>query len=274
MDNSINAPTKQNPTISKWVWYENAVAGTGEAILEGQALCFNYDYTGDGATYSDARRVNHVEKPTVTNAQWFAGVAARAYSAKDGGQLIEIYCPGSVCNIHLNASAASTVVGQGLLTFDLTDGVEGQFLRTGMVGAGSAVPLQSTTGGSAQKCLALLQEGPPSGGVEYFQATDVATFVAMVGGTTLMEGLSLGQDCVEEILDGLVEGLKKRIAVVGTAFTTNQLQVDIENDNGVRITSLTADLAEVTFNAVGDNATFEWKQGAWHHLGGLHTAVA
>lgn len=271
---AINAPTTLNPTISKWVWYENAVAGTGEAILEGQAVCFNFDYTGDGATTPDARRVNHVEKPTVTNAQWFAGVAARAYSAKDGGQFIEIFVPGSVCLIHLNASAPSTVVGQGLLTFDVTSGVEGQFLRTGMPGAGSAVPLETTTSGTTQKCLALLQEGPPSGGVEYFEPADVAAFVAMVGGTTLMKGRALSQDCVEEIVDGLVEGIKKRFVVVTAAFTGTKLQVDIENNDGIKIDSVSVNLAEVTLESVNDNVTFEWKQGAWHNLGGIFTAEA
>lgn len=263
---AINAPTTLNPTISKWVWYQNAVAGTGEAILEGQAVCFNFDY--GTATDSDARRVNHVEKPTVTNAQWFAGVAARAYSANNnGGRFIEIFVPGSVCLIHLNASAPSTVVGQGLLTFDLTSGVEGQFLRTGMPGAGSAVPLESTTSGTAQKCLALLQEGPPSGGVEYIVGTDVATFEAMVGGTTLVKGIALSQDYVEEIADGLVEGIKKRFAVVTDAFTTHQLRVDILNNDGVKLDGTA--MVAVDIDAVGEHTTLEWRGGYWQHLGGF-----
>lgn len=273
VNESINGPTQLNPVILKWVWYEPAVAGTGEAILEGQAVCFNFNY--GTATDPDARRVNHVEKPTTSNAQWFAGVSARAYTAASGnyGRFIEIYAPGSVCLIHLNAGAPSTVVGQGLLTFDLTSGYEGQFLRTGMPGAGSAIPLESTTTGTAQKCLALLQEGPQSGGVEYFEPGDVATFVAMVGGTTLLLGCSLSQDCVEEVVDGLVEGIRKRVAVVTTAFDTFQLQVDIENNDGVDLAG-TGALAEVTMDAVGNNVTLEWKQGAWHNLGGSFTAEA
>lgn len=264
MDTSINSPTTMNPVITKWVWFES-----DDALAEGEAVCYNRDY--GTITDSDARRVNHVEPPTTSNAQWFAGVSANAYSANTGGQFVEIYCPGSVCNILV---AVSTVRNQGLLTFDLTSGVEGQFLRTGMVGRGSAIPLQTTTYvATAQTCQALLLDGPESGGVEYFEPGDVATYVAMVGGTTLLLGTSLSQDCVEEVVDGLVEGMRKRIAVVDTAFSSFQLQVDIEGDDGVDLAG-TGALAEVTMDAVGNNVTLEWKQGAWHNLGGSFTAEA
>ena len=269
VDVSVNGPTTLKNTISKWVWFEDNVA-----LEEGAGVCYNWDY-GDDATVSDARRRNNVETPSFTNAQHFAGVAARAYTAKTGGRLIEIYVPGSVCLIRLGIGV-STVIGQGLLTFDVTDAVEGQFLRTGMPGEGSALPLQTVTGGAATlTCLAKLQTGPPSGGVEYVEPTDIATWTAaLIGGTTLVKGLALGQDCVEDLADGLVEGIKKRIAVVTAAFTGNQLQIDIDGNDGIKLDCVSANLAEVTFNSVGDNVTFEWKQGAWHNLGGIFTAEA
>lgn len=258
VSHALNAYEKLGRTFSEWVWYES-----NAALNEGQAVCYNVDY--GTATVADARRFARVETPSTTNAQWFAGVSARDILAKSTPQLIEIYNPGSICNIYV---AVSTVLNEGLLTFDVTSGVAGQFLRTGMPGAGSAIPQQTTTYvATAQLCLAQLQVGLPSGGVEYFEPADVATFVAMVGGTTLLKGRSLSQDCVEEIVDGLIEGLKKRFAVVTTAFTSYFLQVDVENNDGVKLDGTA--LAEVTIDTVGGNCTFEWKQGQWHHLGGF-----
>lgn len=263
-DVSINAPTKQNPTISKWVWYES-----NAALTEGEAVCYNWDYTGSGATYSDARRVNHVETPTTLNAQWFAGVAARNYSAVSTGQLIEIYCPGSVCNI-LCGKDTNTEVGVGLLTFDVTATFKGEFRYEGLPGAGSAQPLQTTTGDASSpgKCLALLQEGPQSGGVEVVAGVANDSIVLMVGGTSLCVGLDVtAGDCLEEVLDGTIEGLRKKVEVITTAFTNNVLQIQIENDDGVTLTDGAQDLDAIEIDAIGDQFVIEWCGGAWHARG-------
>ncbi|KKL26906.1 hypothetical protein LCGC14_2390580, partial [marine sediment metagenome] len=139
---ALNGHIDQANFVLATVWYE-----TNAALIEGQAVCYNYDYTGGGATVAEGSRSNRVESVSATNAQWFAGVSSAEYSAVSGGQFIDIYLPGSVCNIALNTACPNTVVGQGLFTFDVTAAVIGQFLRTGMPGAGSAVPLQTTSTG-------------------------------------------------------------------------------------------------------------------------------
>jgi len=265
-DVSVNGPTKLAPTISKWVWYES-----NAALKQGEAVCYNFDY-GTG-TDSDARRYNHVETPSTTNAQWFAGVAARAYSAKSGGQLIEIYVPGSVCLIRLGAAAASTTVGVGLVTFDVTSGYEGYFRYEGLPGEGSAVPLEETTTGTNQTCLAKLQTGPPSGGVEVVQIVDDTAFVAMVGGTTLLVGAVCGTGAAEEdIADGTIEGLRKKFEVITTAITTNEAVVNIAGDDGITLAG--GALASLTFGAIGDQCVLAWTGGTWRNMASVGVVEA
>lgn len=143
MDKSINGHRAMENAIVEWVWYE----GT-DALLEGEAVCCNVDY--GTAADRDCGRVNRVERPTTSNNFAFAGVAARDYSAKSGGQLIEINCPGSKgVNIAL---AVDTVIGTGLLSFCVngkcdvgtqvgTDG--GRFYTGKYKGRGSAIPRQT-----------------------------------------------------------------------------------------------------------------------------------
>ena len=267
MDTSINGPTKLNPVILKYVWFES-----DDALPEGGALCYNRDY--GTITDSDARRVNHVEPPTTDNAQWFAGVSAKAYSAHTGGQLVEIYCPGSVCNILV---AVTTVRNQGLLTFDLTSGVEGQFLRTGMPGRGSAIPLQTVTyDATALVCQALLLDGVESGGVELVAAA-VGAIELMVGGTSLITGADLtANDCTEEVLDGLVEGIVKKVALNTILTGGNGLVVSIENTDGVKLAGTALASVELAQSgcAVGDHFVIVWESGAWVHKGGKHYTEA
>lgn len=255
MDTSINAPTKKMPAIKKSVWYEsNAALSTGEAV------CYNWDFTGDGATYAEARRYNHVETPSTTNAQHFAGVAVRAYSAVSGGQLIEIYVPGSVCYI-LCGKDTNTVVGVGLLTFDVTAGFKGEFRYTGLPGAGSAQPLQTTTGDASDpgKCMALLQEGPQSGGVEVVAcATPGPT--CMVGGTTLITGGNPGGGSAITLADGTIPGLRKKFGQITSELTTTSIVITVTTGATDDIDDV--NLASVTFThgntTLDTEVTLEW----------------
>ena len=254
MDTSINAPTKQNPTISKWVWFES-----DEALLEGQALCNNWDYGTE--TDSDARRFNHVELPTTLNAQYFAGVSASAHSAHVGGQLIEIYCPGSVCNILVDQDT-DTVKGVGILTFDVTAGYIGQFRYAGLEGEGSAQPMQTTTGDAAApgKCLAKLQTGLPSGGVEVVDIVDGGPIgVLMFSGTTLLSGadFDIAGNCTYILADGTFTGQRKKIKTL----------VEIDTSDFV-ITVTTGTEAWGS----GDIATITWT-GANTTVNGMVTLV-
>jgi len=149
MNKSLNSHQKDSNPIVAWVWYE----GT-DALYLGEAVCKNSDYEGDGATYADGRRSSHVERPTTSNNRKFAGVAARNYSAKSTGQLIEIYTPGSEqveC-----ALGVDTVLDTGLITFGVCgkydvgaeggDGNDGGRFYNGQYrGRGSAVPSQTVT---------------------------------------------------------------------------------------------------------------------------------
>lgn len=154
MDASLNGYTKQNNVITEWVWFEGATA-----LKEGQGVCYNFDY--GVAADADGQRGNRVELPVAANARFFAGVAARDYSAKPGGQLIEIYKPGSVCNILAHVAC---VIGTGTVTCTYLASSEGYFIAGTTGGEGSAIPLQtvdrSTTVG---KVLAKLEVGPPTG---------------------------------------------------------------------------------------------------------------
>jgi len=261
MDRSVNGPIDLQNRIVEYVWYES-----NAALKVGQAVCYNYDYTGDGATYAEASRYNRVETCSTTNAQHFAGVSEHAYSAKAGGQLIEINKPGSVCKILLGKDT-STVVGVGLLTFDVTTDYVGQFRYEGLDGAGSAQPLQTVTadGASTATCLALLQEGPPSGGVEVVQIVANTAWVAMVGGTTLIIGVASGSSSpTEEVLDGTIEGLRKKVEVITTAITTNEAALDIENNDGITLAG--GALASCALGAVGDQVVLKWSGGAWRNM--------
>ena len=222
---ALNAPTKQAPTFSAWVWYENKVAGVGDALKEGQAVCHNWDY--GTATDFDARRFNHVELPTTLNAQYFAGVCARNYAADAGGQMIEIYLPGSVCNIYV---AVTTVKGVGILTFDVTPAFAGQFRYAGLEGEGSAQPMQNTTyAAAAQKCMAKLQTGLPSGGVEVVDLVDDAAIgTLMLAGTTLITGSVIGTgNCIYTLADGTFTGQRKKFKIIDAEVQTSSLIITV-----------------------------------------------
>ena len=249
---AVNSPTKQNRTFSEWVWFESATA-----LKEGQAVCYNWDY--GTATDFDARRFNHVEPPTTLNANYFAGVSSRNYAANSGGQFIEIYRPGSVCNIYV---AVSTVRGTGILTFDVTDDYQGQFRYAGLEGEGSAQVMQTTTYvATAQTCMALLQSGLPSGGVEVVDiVNNGAIGTLMFGGTTLITGADLpGGNCTYTLADGTFTGQRKKFKVITTEITSNDLVVTITTGievwgNGAHSTTTWAG-AQTTLNK---STTFVW----------------
>jgi len=264
---ALNAHEKQARTFSEYVWFEGITA-----LLEGQAVCYNFDYGTD--TDADARRFARVEVPAVDNAQFFAGVTARKYPASSTGQMIEIYKPGSLCRVQCGVD---TVVGVGRLTCEITDAVatNGSFRYSGLEGEGSCIPMQTTTFDTTNhKCLVLLDgPGRPSGLLEVVQLVDDTAFVAMVGGTTLLVGAVLGTGDAEETLDdGTRDGLRKKFGVITTEITTNDAKITVTTGQVLGITD--TDLATVTFEEaatnVGSHVTLEWN-GAWNVVGGTKT---
>jgi hypothetical protein len=262
---ALNGPLGLSQGKKTVVWYSS-----NAALLEGQAVCYNFDY--GTATDSDPSRFNRVETPTVLNAQHFAGVAACNYAAVSGGQMIEIFLPGSVCNILV---AVSTVLNTGLLTFSVDAATVGQFIYAGLPGEGSAVPAQTTTYvATAQKCLAKLQVGAPSGGVQTVQAvTNAALAGVMIGGTTYIIGADLTTGNATFVLaDGTIPGIRKKFEGIAVKFGTNDFVLTVTT--GVTDALDDAVLATVTWETadanIGDSVTFEW-DGAWMLTGRTKT---
>lgn len=263
---SIDGYQKQARTFPEWVWYEGTGDGGGTALEEGQAVCYNYDYGTD--TAADGRRYNRVQNPTTANAQHFAGVTARAYSAQGAnGRYIEIYNPGSVCNV-LCGLNTDTVVGVGLLTFDVTAGFLGQFRYAGLPGAGSVQPLQTTTGDASDPglCLAILQGGLQSGGVEVVPlVADAAMAAQMVGGTTLITGGSITTgNNTTTLADGTIPGLRKKYGIITTELTSYDVIITVTSGATDDVDDVSLDTITYANGSTCLNkyVTLSW-DGAW-----------
>lgn len=132
--------TTQTRLIPRKVFY----TGT-DALILGQGLCFERDYTatGTGLTATDPTGVRdkRVELPNVDNNYDFAGVTSQAYAAATAGQWIIIFEPGSICEV---AVGETTVIHTGHLTCTAGGGGAGLFIAKGFRGRGSMVPLQTT----------------------------------------------------------------------------------------------------------------------------------
>lgn len=115
-----------------------------DALDKGIGLCYERDATSpDAATVASGWRDNRVELPNQSNNNDFAGVTAKAYRAVTGGQWIEIYEPGSVCEI---AVGMDTVSGTTILTCSAgLSGDRGRFTWGGYMGRGTAKALQTVT---------------------------------------------------------------------------------------------------------------------------------
>lgn len=147
----------------KDVWF----AGTGSAqtVNEGQGVCYNFDY--GTATTAEPRRYNEVELPAGSsgNESHFAGVLAKDYTIPAGGRVVTIYGPGSVCYV-LTLAGESATIGTTVLQFNYGNNY-GLFTAESDTGKGCATALQTITGGASnQLCLAYLQEGVQSDGVD------------------------------------------------------------------------------------------------------------
>ncbi len=267
---AVNAYEKQGAVFSQWVWFEGATA-----LLEGQAVCFNFDSGTE--TDPDARRFARVEVPSITNSLYFAGVCSRPYAASSTKQLIEIYLPGSICKVLVGSD---TVLGAARLTFEITSVVatNGTFINEGMEGEGSCVPLQTTTfDTNAALCLVKLDPpGRPSGGFETVQLVDQTAFVAMSVGTTGLIGAALStNDATEVLIAGTVNGQRKRFLIITTEISTSDAVITITNGRSAALDD--ASLETVTFagasTCLGTSVTLEWT-GGWFVVGASETMPA
>jgi hypothetical protein len=171
-----------------------------DELQEGYPLCYNFDSidrsaenislpTGqEGADDASPARHIQVEKPSMENALWFAGVVTGKYAGFTGPGYIEINMPGSICNVwcganvdHAEETLAKTTTGTGIATGQIvTFGTNSYlFQYAGCEGEGSAMVLQdvdrSTTNGLV---MAKLMTGPPSGGVQTMYSLNSSTYMA------------------------------------------------------------------------------------------------
>jgi hypothetical protein len=163
MNSSINAYMKDNNQNVLRVWYAGSTA-----LYEGQGMCYDaLNVVVAAATVADGRRYNTVIVPVVANAGHFAGVCARDYPAKsanDPGQFIEIYGPGSVCNVLLSETSEATTLGVTGLACEYDASYPGRWVVGTAAGKSTAIALQTVTTTTADtKCLAVLQEGAQTG---------------------------------------------------------------------------------------------------------------
>lgn len=256
MDGSTNAHLNQANVIIERVWF-----GGTTALLEGQGLCYNWDY--GTATDREGSRRNRVELPATANSLHFAGVASQSYSASSTGRFIDIYKPGSTCNI---LCYADVVIGVGIVTCEAGNALSatyaGYFSRAGFEGEGSAVPLQTVTGdGDVGLCLAKLQAGNPSGLIEVVTppATGALMTLLPFGITFFQTATIASQDATAVLANGTILGQRKAYQCEGT-MTTNQ--VDVTVTAGIEENHSTG-LAGMVFDADGEDVYLRWHGAAW-----------
>jgi hypothetical protein len=240
------------------VYYE----GT-DTLYEGYALCFNQDY-GIAAS-ADGERQFRVEKPSTTNAMHFAGVVAESGNAKTGPCEVEIYLPGSTCNVwaYVNATINTT-----RLTF-----CQGQyyFYTQGFPGKGSALARQTLNRGTtAGLLMATLEEGPQSGGVELFNATTLAAAGAIVPslyGATYFPAATLAADATYTLANGTWLGQKKAFFCEG-AMTNNDVVITVGTPQIIAAVA-TAGYDVCTMDAAAEFLSAEWNGKAWEVQGSV-----
>lgn len=138
--------TRVSPRI---VWFKGTVA-----LKKGQGLCYDRDYytalTGEALVDAYAMRDRFVDVPDGTNNRAFAGVAAQNYDAKSVPQRVQIYEPGSVCELQLGIDV---VAGTTRLTCSASEADGGRFVEVGFGGRGSAIALQTNASGRISESL-------------------------------------------------------------------------------------------------------------------------
>lgn len=241
---AINSYDKQANTFSEWVWFDGTTA-----LLEGQGLCYNWDY--GTAAAADARRGNRVEVPTILNAPYFAGVASRPYPAVTGGQLIEIYTPGSICSV---LSRVSNTIGVGATCCIAGGTYAGYFDNAGFPGKGNAAPLQTIDRSTPGLCLVRLDDGPQSGLIELFTpVAGAADPQPMISGITYFQAATIAQDATFEMADGKVVGARKGFVCEGEPTTST---IIITVTSGLQMDG--TNLSTITLEDIQDYSVLEW----------------
>jgi len=164
--------------------------GTG-ALKKGQGVCYDPDYytseTGEAITDAWGFRDNAVNLPSNSNNQFFAGVSVQNYAANANGQWIEIFEPGSVCEV---LTVIDTTAGSTRLTCCAGTGIAGWFAYGKIGGRGSALALQTKAHVIAE------DEAAAAATVNATTLTDTGVFTADADGDLVIlvggEGVTAG----------------------------------------------------------------------------------
>jgi hypothetical protein len=239
-----------------------------DAVTKGYGLCYDRDY--GTATAIDGLRDKNVALPTSANNGSFAGVAAQSYDAKTGGQWIEIYEPGSVCEVYVDATV--TIGEKTFVTCQIGGGGSGTFevAFPGFAGKGNARVMQSRTG--AGLILAELMTGQESFLVETIvTGTGSGALASMIGGTTLIAGgTTPSADYTFTLANATTVGQRKRFYLVAT-ITTHDYLVTVTA--GEQLDGAT-DLATMEFDGAADDSTLEWGGTKWRLIHNAGTGLA
>jgi hypothetical protein len=204
-DMSLNGHISQSYKKLASVWYN----GT-DAILEGEAVC--YDVANGTATDANARRHNQVVRPTTTTNLAFAGVAVRDYSAKAGGQFIEIALPGSQ-GVNIAVGAASTTIGTDLCFTAGSGAAGGRFVRDGIITGRGTARVRRTLAVGVQTASAAAGMSLATDGVTLTHTSATGDNAVLAGDTlVVLSGSNDGSD--KEIVVG-----RYQIASVTNATT-------------------------------------------------------
>jgi hypothetical protein len=239
-----------------------------DAVTKGYGLCYDRDY-GTAASI-DGLRDKHVALPTSANNGSFAGVAAQSYPAKAGGQWIEIFEPGSVCEVYFDGT---TAIGEKTFyTCQIGGGGSGTFdiVTLGYMGRGTARVMQTRTG--AGLALAELMDGPESFLIETLvTGTGSGALQSMVGGVTVIAGgTTPSADYTSTLANGTFIGQRKRFTLLAT-ITTHDYLVTVTA--GEQLDGAT-DLASLELDAAADDSELEWGGTKWRLIHNAGTGLA
>lgn len=250
------------------------------ALTKGMGLCYDRVYyssaTGEAVTNSFADRCKKVALPSQSNNLSFAGVVSKDYAAVTGGQYVEIYVPGSVCDV-LSVDSATTI-GHNNFLWCIAGGTNaGKWtaVTPGFSGKGQAKVMQ-TTSATGTVLVELIDGDQESGLVEIIPTATLTAggaITCMVGGTTYFDGPATpASDCTFTLANGTFIGQQKAFDLDG-ALTTNDVQITVTTGyytSGVTNTGFTG----LEFDADNDFSLLRWSGAAWQLVFNLGPTVS
>jgi len=229
MNNGVQHESQGKDDRQK-VWFEQSVA-----LKRGMGVCYNLDFvtTETDQTASDpwGKRTKSTQLPDATNNQAFAGVTTQDYDAVVGGQWIEIFIPGSFCEL---AIGLPTTINSTLLTCSASGGDAGRFTFQGLPGRGTAIALQTVAAAS----------GP------LFQSLDGSATCATVSGVCTITKTGIGTACGYVDATVYPEGMKA-VVLAGADDATSATQATAGEYTIASATS--ADTITIATTALGDS---------------------